>query len=115
MLLDNALSGLNPFHYRHGDIHQDEIWLQAVIFRDSRGAISSLTGDLTTKRFDDAGQVLPGKHRIIYYQKADWLPILTLYWYKLLHNRLPATLHTRLGPSTLMNRQQPALNSWCSL
>jgi len=80
VLLDNLLRSLDAFHLGHGDIHQDDIWFEAIIFGDRSFAVAGFTDQLAPKGFNNAGQVFSCKDRVVHYQVADRLAIFTFYW-----------------------------------
>src|SRR5271169_5799057 len=88
MLLHNPFSRLDPFHLRHGDIHEHDVRMRAVELADGGQAVAGLSRHLPAERFDHAGQVLACKHGVVHDQIADWLPVFAaFYWCELLHNQ----------------------------
>src|SRR3954469_18455021 len=85
MPLDDFLSSFDAFHLWHGDIHDDDIRVKAIIFGDRSLAVSSFADQLAAKSFNDAGQVFAGEDGVIHYQVADWLAIFAFYCRELLH------------------------------
>src|SRR6266496_6458624 len=94
MLLDDPFGSFNPFHLRHGDIHEHDVRMGAVELADGSQAVSGFSRHLPAEGFDHAGQILTGKHGVVHDQVADRLPNLTAYhWCKLLHTDLLFLLH----------------------
>src|SRR5262249_5245572 len=92
---------LDPFHLRHGDVHEHDVGMSPVVFRDGGQAIACLAGHLSTKGLDHASQVLARKDGIVDDQVAHWLPIFAAFdWRKLLHNILPITGYHTASPPT---------------
>src|SRR5438270_1118681 len=85
----DALGRLNAFHLRHGDIHEHDVRISAVVFGDCGAAIAGFARYLPAERLDHAGQVLTREDGVVNYQVADGLPIFTFYWCELLHNEPP--------------------------
>src|SRR5271165_4179158 len=57
-LLHDLLGSFDPLHLGHGDIHQYDVRLQALIFGYGSHAISGFTRDLAPECFDHPGQIL---------------------------------------------------------
>src|SRR4030095_953808 len=71
---------------RHGDIHEHDVWMSALIFGDGGQSVTSFTRYVPAKAFNHAGQVLAGKDGVVHDQIADWLAILaSFYRHELLH------------------------------
>src|SRR5258708_4506052 len=88
--LHDAFGTLNPFHLRHGDIHEHDVRMSAVELGDGSEAVAGFSCHLPAEGFDHAGQILTGKYRVVHDQVANRLPILAaLHWCKLLHTVLP--------------------------
>src|SRR6266849_8164714 len=49
VLTDDALDGFDAFHLGHGDVHEDDIGLDAVEFSDGSEAITGFTGNLAAE------------------------------------------------------------------
>ena len=82
----NLFGGLNPFHLRHGDVHEHDVGIGAVVFGDGSHSVPGLARHLPAKGLHHAGQVLARENGVIHNQVADWLPVLAAsYWRKLLH------------------------------
>src|SRR5204863_7778916 len=77
----------DPFHLRHGYVHQHDVRTSAVVLCNSRAAISRFTRYLSAKRLNHAGQVLARENGIIHYQITDGLAVFAFYWCKLLHKQ----------------------------
>src|SRR5579863_6210161 len=86
VLLHNFLGSLDPFHLWHGDVHEDDIRLEPLVFADSGHAVSGFACDLATECFDHPGQIFAREDGIVHYQVADRLTVLTAFhWRKLFH------------------------------
>src|SRR5580704_14577422 len=86
MLLHDALGRFDPFHLRHGDIHEHDVRMRAVVFADCSQAVAGLGRHLPAEGFDHASQVLTGENRVVYDQVANRLPVLAAFYRcKLLH------------------------------
>src|SRR3954462_11730018 len=93
MLLHYAFSRFDPFHLRHGNVHEHDVRMSAVELADGSQAVAGFSRHLPAKTLDHAGEIFPGKNGVIYDQVADRLPVLAaLYWCKLLHTDLPFLL-----------------------
>src|ERR1019366_7111029 len=98
MLLNDSFSRFDSFHLRHGDVHEHNVRMRAVELADGSQAVAGLRRHLPAERFDHAGQILTGKHRIVHDQVADRLPVLAAFhWCELLHTDLPCLLHIMPG------------------
>src|SRR5438045_1391822 len=90
MLLHDPFGRLDPFHLRHGDIHEHDVRMGAVKLADRGQAVAGLGRNLPAETLDHAGQLLPGKYGIVADQIPDRLPVFAvLYWCNLLHTALP--------------------------
>src|SRR2546423_94340 len=49
MLAHDALNRLNPFHLGHGDVHEDDVRLGALVFGDRGAAVAGFSGELATE------------------------------------------------------------------
>src|SRR5579863_2971364 len=88
MLLHDPFSRLDPFHLRHGDIHEHDVRMHAVELADGGQAVAGLSRHLPAERLDHAGQILAGKHGVVHDQIADRLTVFaTFYWCELLHSQ----------------------------
>ena len=91
-LADNALSGLDAFHLRHGDVHQHDVGLSAAVLGDCGATVASLTGHLTAEGLDHLCQVLACKNRVVNDQVTNRPLILASNeWGKLLHKNLTSS------------------------
>src|SRR5277367_757022 len=96
MLLHNLLGSFDPLHLGHGDVHQHDVRLEALIFGYGGHAIPGFACNLATECFNHPGQILACEDGIVHYQVANWLTVLTaLDWYKLLHIQPPAAFKFR--------------------
>ena len=73
MLSHNAFNRFNPFHLWHGDIHQDDVWPDAVVLRNSCETVAGFSRHFAAKEFDHLDEVLAGKDGVVHHQIADWL------------------------------------------
>src|SRR5215469_8817916 len=86
---------LNAFHLRHGDVHEHDVGLQAVIFADGGETVSGFARHLPAKTLDDAAQVLASEYGVVDDQVLHRLTILApLNCSKLLHIPSSASLHS---------------------
>jgi len=51
VLPHDALNGFDAFHLGHGDVHEDDVGLDAIELGDGGDAVSSLAGDDAGQRF----------------------------------------------------------------
>src|SRR5690348_11488157 len=116
VLLHDLLGGFNAFHLRHGDIHEHNIRLQAVIFADGRQYISSFARDLAAKTFHDTAQIFAREDGVVHDQILDRLPVFApLYCCTLLHtpssnfaSNLRSSGSTSAGTSKLSAVRRPS-------
>src|SRR5215831_17586384 len=47
--LHDLLSCLDPFHLRHGDVHEHDVWFQAVVLADGSQAIPRFAHNLSAE------------------------------------------------------------------
>ena len=89
MLAHDFFGGLDAFHLRHGDVHEHDVGIGAIVFGDGGHAVSRFARDLSAEGFDHARQILAGEDGIVHDQIADRLAVLAaFYWCELLHNNL---------------------------
>src|SRR5579864_981155 len=66
MLLDDPFGRFDPFHLRHGNVHEHDVRMCAVELADSGQAVAGFSRHLPAERFDHAGQVLTCKYGIVH-------------------------------------------------
>ena len=76
MLAHDLLGRLDPFHLRHGDVHEHNIGIDALVFGNGSHAVAGFTCHLAAKGFYNAGQILAGEDRIVDHQIAHRLTVL---------------------------------------
>ena len=106
--LHDLLGRFDAFHLRHGDVHEHDVGMGAVVFGDGGQAVSGFARDLAAESFDHAGQILAREDGVVHDQVADWLPVFAaFYWCKLLHNNL--LLLTRVPYASTAGSDNPNL------
>src|SRR3954453_8510525 len=93
MLLHYAFSRFDPFHLRHGDVHEHDVRMGAVELADGSQAVSGFSRHLPAECLDHAGKILTGKHGVVHNEIADWLAVFAAFYRcELLHTDLPFLL-----------------------
>ena len=88
MLPHDALHRLDAFHLWHGDVHEHDVRLRAVEFRDSCQAIAGFTGHFPAEHLDHLDDVFASEYRVVHYQVADRLVVFANQRRELLHGLL---------------------------
>ena len=73
VLPHDALHRLDPFHLRHGDVHEHDVRTTPVEFRDGRQAISGFAGHFAAEHLDHFDQILAREDGIVHHQVANRL------------------------------------------
>ena len=73
VLPHDPLHRLNSFHLWHGDVHQHDVRLAAVIFRDRRQPVACFPGHFPAELLDHLDQVFAGEDGVVHHQIADRL------------------------------------------
>src|SRR5581483_155700 len=93
----------NALHLRHGDVHEHDVGIDAVIFGDCGYSVTGFAGDLPAEALDHAGKILAREDRVVNDEISHRLTVLAAFhWCKLLHKTtLPLSLHTQgqVGPA----------------
>src|SRR6185369_3472280 len=76
MLAHDALGCLDTLHLGHGDVHQDDVGRNPIVFGDGGAAVTGFTGHQAAESLDHARKVLARKNGIVHYQVTDWLSVL---------------------------------------
>src|SRR5208337_2199832 len=61
MLADDALDGLDAFHLRHGDVHEDDIGIGAVKLGNGGQTVTGFTRYFAAEELDHLDEVLRAK------------------------------------------------------
>src|SRR5262249_8715220 len=85
MLLDDALDRFDAFHLRHGDVHEDNVRLDASVLRDSCAAVSCFASERAAERLHHFGEAFSREDRVVYDEIADGLVVLSSEWFELPH------------------------------
>src|SRR5438067_426291 len=90
MLAHDALNRLDAFHLWHGDVHEDDVGLGALVFGNGGAAVAGFSGKLSTKRLEQLHDVFPREYRVVNHQVSNGFLIFTANQSgKLLHNKSP--------------------------
>ncbi len=76
MLPDDALDGFNALHLGHGDVHENDVGLDAVELGNGREAVARFAGDFTAEDLDHLHDVLAGEDGIVHHEITDRLLVL---------------------------------------
>src|SRR6185295_8814357 len=79
MLRHDLLGRLDPFHLRHGDVHEHDVGIGAVVFGDGGHSVAGFTRHLAAESFHDPRQVFAGEDGIVHHQVADRLAVLAAF------------------------------------
>src|ERR1700678_2497302 len=91
VLLDNLLGSFNALHLGHGDVHEHDVGLEALIFGYGGHAVSGFACYLTAECFDHPGQILAREDGVVDHEVADWLTVFAAFHCcELLHIQPPA-------------------------
>src|SRR5882724_3334559 len=88
ILAHNALDRFDAFHLRHGNVHQDDIRLRAVLLSDSRQAVTGFAGNVAAEELHHLDDILSREDRVVHNEIADRLVIFPEQSGKLWHNLL---------------------------
>ena len=99
MLAHDALDGLDAFHLRHGNVHEHDVRLDAVVLRDGGQAVAGFSGQLAAEHLDHFDEVLSREDRIVHHEVADRLTVFSQQSAELFHDLLlvPAGVVTSDG------------------
>jgi hypothetical protein len=67
MLANDALDSLNAFHLRHGDVHEHDVRLSAIEFRDGGEAVASFSSDFAAEHLNHLDDVLASEDGVVHY------------------------------------------------
>src|SRR5205807_8621998 len=99
VLAHDALDRFDAFHLRHGDVHEHDVRLDAVVFGDGGQPVAGFAGQLAAEHLDHFDEVLAREDGIVHYQVADRLIVFSQQSGELFHGLLlvPARVFTRDG------------------
>ncbi len=99
VLPHDALHRLDALHLRHGDVHEHDVRLAAVVFRDGGQAVAGFPGHFAAEHLDHFDEVLARKDGIVHHEVANRLIIFSEQSGELFHGLLlvPARVFTSAG------------------
>ncbi len=77
VLPHNALHRLDPFHLRHGNVHEHDVRSNPVEFRDGRQAIPGFAGHFAAEHLDHFDEILAREDGVVYHKVANRLIIFS--------------------------------------
>ena len=67
----------NALHLRHGNVHQDDVGLGAVILRDGRQPVARFAGDFSAEQLHHLDNVFAREDGVVHYEIADGLAVFS--------------------------------------